>query len=322
MSHRKAKLTPFGRLLLVQRVVAYGWPAIRAAESVGVSRATAYKWIRRYRQFGPDGLEDHTSRPQRSPRALSHEQVEQVLAARRELRYGPHRLAFFLGMPRSTIYRVLHRHGASRLRDNDRPTGLPVRYVREHPGELIHIDTKQLGRIPPGGGHRLLPKQESFNRSRRGNTLRPGYEYIHVAVDDASRLAFVQVHPDQRHTTAAAFLVDAAAFYADHGVRIERVMTDRGNCYRSHSFGEALVTIGARHKMTRPYRPQTNGKAERFIRTMVEEWAYARLYPTNEDRLKALPAWVDFYNARRPHTGLQGMAPLSAVVNKVRGNFT
>lgn len=322
MSHRKAKLTPFGRLLLVQRVLGDGWPAVRAAESVGVSRATAYKWIRRYRQFGTAGLEDLTSRPRRSPRALTPDQVERVLAARRELRHGPHRLAFSLGMPRSTIYRVLHRYGVSRLRDSDRPTGLPVRYVRERPGELIHVDTKQLGRIPPGGGHRLLAKQESFNRSRWHNTLRPGYEYIHVAVDDASRLAFVQVHPDQKHTTAAAFLLDAAAFYANHGVRVERVMTDRGGCFRSRSFGDALRTVGAVHKMTRPYRPQTNGKAERFIRTLIEEWAYARLYRSNDERLQALPVWVDFYNSRRPHTGLQGRAPLSAVVNNVRRNFS
>lgn len=322
MSHRKAKLTPFGRLLLVQRVEAQGWPAVRAAESVGVSRATAYKWLRRYRQQGTAGLEDQTSRPTRSPRALTREQVERVLAARRELRQGPHRLAFVLGMPRSTIYRVLHRHGASRLRDRDRPTGLPVRYVREHPGELIHIDTKQLGRIPPGGGSRMLPRQESFNRSRHANTLRPGYEYIHVAVDDASRLAFVQVHADQRDATAAGFLLDAGRFYAAHGIQVERVMTDRGSCYRSNRFALALQTLGARHKLTRPYRPQTNGKAERFIRTLIEEWAYARLYPSNQDRLDALPAWVDFYNARRPHTGLEGRAPLTAVVNNVRGNFT
>jgi transposase InsO family protein len=224
-------------------------------------------------------------------------------------------------VPRSTIYEVLRRHGVSRLRDSDRLTGVPVRYVREHPGELLHIDTKQLGRIPPGGGHRVLSRSEAFNKSRMSNSLRPGYEYIHVAVDDASRLAFVQVHPDQRHATAAGFLLDAAAFFADRGIRLERVMTDNGNCYRSRRFAEALQAVGARHKFTRPYRPQTNGKAERFIRTMVEEWAYARFYRTNDDRLKALPRWVAFYNARRPHTGLQGKSPLDVAVNNVRGNF-
>ena len=322
MSHRRAKLTPFGRLLLVQRVDVQKWPAARAAESVGVSRATAYKWVRRYREAGLAGLEDHSSRPRVSPRALSQGQVERVLTARRELRQGPHRLAFALGMPRSTIYRVLHRHGVSRLKDNDRSTGVPIRYVREHPGELIHIDTKQLGRIPPGGGARMLPRGESFSRSRHGNSIRPGYEYVHVAVDDASRLAFVQVHPDQRDTTAASFLLEAGLFFARHGIQVQRVMTDRGNCYRSRRFAEALHAVGARHKLTRPYRPQTNGKAERFIRTLIDEWAYARLYMSNQERLTALPAWVDFYNARRPHTGLRGNTPLSVIANNVRGNFT
>jgi transposase InsO family protein len=322
MSHRKAKLTPFGRLLLVQRVEVQGWPAVRVAESLGVSRATAYKWVRRYRELGAVGLEDRSSRPRRCPSALPQDQVDRILVARRELRYGPHRLAFALGMPRSTIYQVLHRHGASRLRDNDRLTGVPIRYVREHPGELIHIDTKQLGRIPTGGGHRMLPKQESFRQSRRGNSLRPGYDYIHVAVDDASRLAFVQVCSDQRDVTAAQFLLNAAGFFADHGIRLQRVMTDNGNCYRSNTFAQAMRAVGAKHKLTRPYRPQTNGKAERFIRTLVEEWAYARFYPSNEARLQALPDWVDFYNARRPHTGLQGKAPLGVAVNNVSGNFS
>ncbi len=322
MSHRKAKLTPFGRLLLVERVLGDGWSAVRAAESVGVSRATAYKWIRRFREASVAGLEDKSSRPQHSPRALTEIEVDRILAARRELRHGPHRLAFALGIPRSTIYRVLHRNGASRLRDFDRPTGLPVRYVREHPGELIHIDTKKLGRIPPGGGHRLLPKQESMNRSRWSNTLRPGYEYIHVAVDDASRLAFVQVHSDERDRTAARFLNDAGQFFASHGIELQRVMTDHGACYRSRRFATVLRELGARHKFTRPYRPQTNGKAERFIRPLLDEWAYARLYASNDERLQALAAWVDFYNARRPHTGLRGQAPLMVLVNNVRGNFS
>lgn len=322
MSHRKAKLTPFGRLLLVQRVLAQGWPAVRAAESVGVSRATAYKWVRRYRQNGSAGLEDRSSRPQHSPRALGQVEVERILVARRELRQGPHRLAFALGVPRSTIYRVLHRNGASRLRDFDRPTGLPVRYVREHPGELIHIDTKKLGRIPPGGGHRALAKRDGMNRSRRSNTLRPGYEYIHVAVDDASRLAFVQVHDDERDQTVAGFLRDAGLFFASHGIELQRVMTDQGGCYRSRRFAAVLRELGARHKFTRPYRPQTNGKAERFIRTLLDEWAYARLYSSNDERVLALDTWVDFYNARRPHTGLRGQAPLAALVNNVRGNFS
>ncbi|HET7339474.1 MAG TPA: IS481 family transposase [Candidatus Dormibacteraeota bacterium] len=321
MSHRRAKLTPFGRLLLVQRVLGDGWPAVRAAESLGVSRATAYKWIARYRAGATAELEDRSSRPRRSPRALPAPEVERILSARRELKQGPHRLAFVLGVPRSTIYRVLRRHGASRLRDFDRLTAVPVRYVREHPGELIHVDIKKLGRIPPGGSHRWLPKRQSMRVSRIANTLRPGYEYVHVAVDDTSRLAFVQVHGDDRDSTAASFILDAGRFFASHGIELERVMTDSGACYRSHRFASALRQLGARHKRTRPYRPQTNGKAERFIRTLIEEWAYARLFSSNDERLDALQAWVDFYNARRPHTGLRGRTPLSVAVSNVLGNF-
>ena len=311
MAHRRAKLTPFGRLLLVQRVELEGWTVVRAAESLGVSRATAYKWIRRHRTEGLDGLEDRSSAPRMRPHALPPSAVREILTLRRRTKHGPHRLGPALGRPRSTVYGVLRRHGQSRLADADRPSGVPVRYVRERPGELVHIDVKKLGRIPPGGGHRLFGRNPE---TARRNKLGMGYDYLHVAVDDHSRVAFVRVFSDEQGGTTARFLLEAAGFYADHGVRIERVMTDRHNSYRlSRPFREAMQQIGATHKLTRGYRPQTNGKAERFIRTMLAEWAYVRLYRSNQERLRALPTWLDFYNSRRPHTALGGRPPMSAL---------
>jgi len=318
MVHPRAKLTLLGRLLLVRRIEEEGWAASCAAEAVGVARATAYKWVRRYRANGFDGLRDRSSRPRRSPRALTATQVDRILQLRRDLKHGPHRLAPSLGHPRSTVYAVLRRHGCSRLRDFDRPTALPIRYVRERPGELLHVDVKKLGRIPPGGGHRMVGPAQG-----RKNRCAAGYDYLHVAVDDASRVAFVQVLPNEQALTSASFLIAAAGYFAAHGVRIERVLTDQGVPYRrSRIFPETVAELGARHCMTRPYRPQTNGKAERFIRTLVEEWAYSKLYPSNQARLDALTGWLEFYNCRRPHTGLRGKPPMAILVSNVRGNYT
>jgi transposase InsO family protein len=314
MLHRTAKLTPSGRRLLVDRVLIEGWPAATAAEMVGVSRATAYKWLRRYRTEGMAGLEDRSARPQRNPQALTERQVRRILLARRRLRVGPHRLGPLLDHPRSTVYGVLRRHGVSRLAHADRLTGVAVRYVRERPGELIHVDVKKLGRVPPGGGHRIL------GASAR-NWLRLGHDYLHVAIDDASRVAYVAVHPDERAATTVRFVSDAIAFFADHGVRAERVMTDNAMTYtRSHGLAELFAELGIRHVRIRPRRPQTNGKAERFIGTLQREWAYARLFRSNQERLESLPRWLDAYNRRRPHAGLAGQTPMSVLVNKVGGN--
>lgn len=220
---------------------------------------------------------------------------------------GPRRLAALVGVPHSTIHAILRRHGLSRLRDLDRSTGVRIRYVREHPGELVHLDMKALGRIPDGGGHRIHGRA----RAARGRGI--GYEILHVAVDDASRLAFVQLLPDDHGVTAARFLLDAAAFFAEHGIHIQRVMTDRAFSYTiSRAFREAIHALPARHKITRPYRPQTNGKAERFIRTLLAEWAYAQLYRSNEERRQALPNWLQYYNHSRPHTALGGLSPHAA----------
>ncbi len=306
MAHPRAKLTPFGRSLLVQRVMLLHWPVHQAAASWGISRPTAYKWLRRWKQEGPAGLTDRSSRPHRSPRRVPARVETRILRLRRRLRLGPRRLAPRVGRYHTTVYSVLRRHGLSRLRDGDRATGVPIRYVRDHPGELIHLDMKPLGRIPAGGGHRVRGRAYAPRHDRRG------YEVLHVAVDDTSRLAFVQVLPDDRGPTAARFLVDAAAFFAEHGIHIQRVMTDRAFSYTlSRHFHGTVQTLRLRHKVTRPYRPQTNGKAERFIQTLLAEWAYARLYRSNEERHRALPKWLRYYNHLRPHTALKGQSPVA-----------
>lgn len=316
MPHRSSKLTPAGRRLVIRRYRS-GWPAARVAEAMGISRATVYKWVRRFAKEGEPGLVDRSSRPRHSPRALSAEQVERILKLRRGLKRGPHRLVTLAGSPRSTIYAVLRRNGCSRLRDFDRVSGAPIRYVRERPGELLHMDVKKLGRIPPGGGHRVLGRL-GLDRHRG-----VGYDYIHVAVDDASRVAYVAALPDETATSTIQFIRAAVSFFVEHGVRVERLMTDGNRTYRvSRDLRVALAELTIRHKFTRPYRPQTNGKAERFIQTLLNEWAYVRSYSSNPERLRALPRWVAFYNSRRTHTELGNQPPLTVLVNKVRGNYT
>jgi transposase InsO family protein len=317
MAHRNARLTEFGRLLLVQRIIELGWPAAQAAQALGVSRATAYQWLARYRALGPAGLADRSSRPHRCPHALSVPQVRRVLAARRRHRQGPHRLAFRLHLPRSTIYGVLRRHGMSRLAHTDRTSGVVVRYQRQHPGELVHLDVKKLGRIPDGGGHKVHGRAAA----RRGRGI--GYDYLHSAVDDRSRVAFSQLLPDETGLTCARFLVEAAGFFADHGVAIQRVLTDNAKAYtQSVVFTETAAGLGIRLKRTRPYRPQTNGKVERFNRTLLEEWAYARLYHSNAERRRAFARWLRSYNHRRPHTSLDGLTPMTVLVNNASGKHS
>ncbi len=320
MSHRRAKLTPAGRLLLVQRVLDLNWSPAAAADGMGVSRATVYKWIRRYLDEGPDGLEDRSSRPRRSPNALREQQVKRILKTRRRDKTGPHQLGPKLGHPRSTVYAVLRRHGMSRLHDLDRTTGIPIRrYCRENPGELLHVDVKKLGRIPPGGGHRMLGRAQGKRDRRHG----VGHEYIHSAVDDCSRVAYSEILHNERGETCAGFLLRAAAFFADLGVSVERVMTDEALNYRlSAGFQEALLAIGARHLRTGPYNPKLNGKVERFHLTLKWEWAYKRLYRSNDARRRAYPRWLDYYNHRRPHTALGGSSPMTVLVSKVRGNYS
>ena len=238
------------------------------------------------------------------------------MAARAQWRYGPDRLGPLLGRPPSTVHRVLVRRGLSRLRDADRVTAAPVRYVACHPGALVHQDHKKLGRIPDGGGWRVLGRAQRSSDHRHG----VGYDHLEVIVDDASRYAVVVQVPDETSSSAIGALEIAAAEFAGLGIRIERVLTDNGTNYK-RQFDAAVERLGARHKRTRLYRPQTNGKAERFIKTLIAEWAYGRAYVGNDDRSAALPAFVDFYNQRRPHTALSGRSPLG-VVNNVSGDHS
>jgi len=310
MAHRRARLTPFGRLLIVQRVDELGWTVAEAAKAAGVSRSTAHKWVRRYRSEGEVGLADRSSRPRHCPNALPPRRVQAVLRKRATLKRGPHHLAAVLSMPRSTVYGILRRHGMSRLDATDRPTGATIRYCKDRPGELVHIDVKKLGRIPDGGGWRKLGRTTAARRIK--GELRRGYDYLHAAVDDHSRLAYVEVHPDERGETCARFLAGAATFYTSHGIRIEAAMTDNAlNYVRSEDFLAAMTTLGIRHQRIPAYHPRANGKVERFNRTMAEEWAYVRLYTSNGQRLRALAPWLEFYNRRRPHTALGGDPPIS-----------
>jgi transposase InsO family protein len=320
MAKHRPRLNVFGRQLLVQRVLHEGRPAALVADELGVSRTTVHKWLRRFEAEGEEGLLDRSSRPHHSPRRLAPELEATIIRARVQRRYGPHRLAPLLGHPRSTIGKVLERAGHARLRDTDRVSGVPIRYVRDYPGELVHQDHKKLGRIPSGGGHRFVSREQG-HRNRAG--MANGYDHFEVIVDDMSRVAYVAHVPDESGRSAALALTDAAVFFAERGVRIERVLTDNGKAYTdSRLYADALAQLGARHKRTRAYRPQTNGKAERFIKTLLAEWAYGRLYRSNHERLDALPRWADFYNRRRPHTALDGQVPMDVLVNNVRGNHT
>jgi len=311
VAHPSARLSVFSRQLLVKRVIVDGWPVATVAEQLGISRATGYKWVRRYRADGLPGLEDRSCRPHRSPRRSSAEVTAAIIRARARRRYGPARLAPLTGYPRSTIYGVLRRAGLNRMRDTDRVTGSPVRYVACHPGALVHQDHKKLGRVPDGGGWRVLGRGVA-SQDRRVR----GYDHLEVFVDDASRYAVVVPVADERGESASWAVELAVTQFAEAGIRIERILTDNGSSYRSHAYRDALARFAIRHKRTRPFRPQTNGKAERFIRTLIDEWAYARPYRSNRDRLHALRRYVQFYNRGRPHTAIGGLVP-HAVVNNV-----
>jgi transposase InsO family protein len=312
MAHPRAKLTVAGRRLLVERMLERGWPPARAAEAQGVSVATAYKWLGRWRAEGLAGLADRSSRPQTSPRRLPVGREQAILAFRERHRVGPHRIGWALGEAPSTVHAVLRRHQVPRLWELDRPTGQPVRYQRQRPGELVHLDVKKQGRIPDGGGHRVHGRGcRRGGRSKRGL----GYDFVHAAVDDCSRVAYLEVHPDERAATVAGFAQRALAFFAGLGVGVERVLTDNGNGYRSRAFAGVLATAGVAHKRTRPYRPQANGKVERLNLTLEREWAYARPYGSNQQRLDTLPAWVHDYNHHRPHRALNGRSPMQLLNN-------
>lgn len=300
MAHRTGRLSVYSRQVLVTRVTVEGWPAAEVARQLQVSRSTAYKWIRRYRAEGEAGLADRSSAPRRRPRALSAEAIAVILDARRYRRYGPHRLAPITGHPRSTIYGVLCRHRVNRLDGLDRLTGRPVRrYVAPYPGALIHQDAKPLSRVPG--------PRRSFREPR------VGHDQLEVFVDDHSRLACVVLSRSAGAIDTVRALDVAISWFAGHGIRVERILTDNGSAYCSKAYAARLAELGIRHSRTRVRRPQTNGKAERFIGTLIHEWAYARPYRTNQERLRRLAHFLDFYNRRRPHTALGGRSPLDVL---------
>lgn len=309
MAHARAKLTVLGRELLVARVLEEGWQPADAAKAMGVSRQTAYKWLRRFRDEGSEGLCDRSSAPKRCPHALSPTEVAKIVAHRLDTLKGPHRLSYDLGRPRSTIYGVLRRAGISRLSFIDRPSRTVVRYERDRPGELLHVDVKKLGRIRDGGGWKMRGREMGHTGEMIRNPV--GYDYLHVAIDDHSRVAFVQALSDEKAATCSQFLRDAVSFFAAEGVSIERVMTDNARNYTpSLVFKSVLAELDIAHRRTRNYRPQTNGKAERFNRTLLDEFAYKTLFTSNAQRLAELPRWLDSYNLERPHTAIGGLTPL------------
>jgi transposase InsO family protein len=303
--HGNAKLSVKGRQLLVERIEQAGWSLTEAAEAAGVSDRTARKWLARYRAEGEPGLLDRSSAPARVPGRTDEQRVE-VIAALRRLRMTGAEIAECLGMALSTVSGILTRIGLGKLSRLEPPEP-PNRFERDRPGELIHIDVKKLGRIGQvGAGHRATGRKGAGQRSRGA-----GWEFVHVCVDDATRLAYVEVLDDEKAPTAVAFLRRAVAFYRSRGIVVQGVMTDNGNPYRSMLHAIACRALRLKHLRTRPYRPRTNGKAERFIKTLLAGWAYGAIYRSSTERQVALPGWVDWYNTRRPHGSLSHKPPLA-----------
>lgn len=311
-SHENARTTPWGRMLMVERLAA-GWSVAEVAAAAGVTTKTVRKWRERFAAEGEPGLRDRSSRPHLSPARLPAAAEAEIEALRRQRRSGP-AIAHQLGRPASTVGVALRRLGLGRLAALDPPRQV-IRYERERPGELIHLDTKKLGRIERLG-HRITGDRAGQSRARG-----IGWEYLHVAIDDASRLAYTALLPDERKESAVRFLDDALAWFAAHGVVVERVMTDHGSAFKSRLFATAIQAHGLTHKRTRPYTPRTNGKAERFIQTSLRERAYASPFHSSAERAQAMPAWLCHYNSLRPHSALAGKPPISRLPrNNLLGN--
>ena len=304
MSHPNARLTVHGRLVLVERVEG-GWSVSEAARAAGVSRQTAGKWVRRYRELGECGLIDASSRPHRLRPMVPARRCRRIVKARLRHRRGPHWLSWRLHVARSTIYAVLRRFGLSRLRA--RSTTPVIRYEWPEPGDLVHLDVKKLGRINPGGGHRALGRGPG--RCRKG----AGWDFVHVAIDDHSRLAYAEICPDEQAETTVAFVSRALDFFEGAGIVTKRVLSDNGANYKSHLFCDHLLDLGIKVLKTRPYHPQTNGKAEAFVKIVINEWAYATAYHSNAERAEDLGPFLRYYNLDRPHGGIGGNTPISRV---------
>ncbi len=310
--HANAPFGPKGRLTMVRRVTEQGWSLTEAAEAAGVSERTCSKWVARYRAEGEAGLLDRSSAPKTVPNRTEERRIEAIAALRR-LRMTGAEIAECLGMALSTVSGILTGIGLGKL-SRLGPPEPPNRYERKRPGELIHIDIKKLVRIEGGAGHRVTGKRSSHARGA-------GWEFVHVCVDDATRLAYVEVLPDEKARTCVGFLRRAVAFYRRHGIKVERLMTDNGGAYRSTVHAIACRALKIRHIRTRPYRPRTNGKAERFIRTMLGGWAYGAIYRSSAERTAALSGWLEFYNWRRPHGSLSHKPPGARLGELKRNNL-
>jgi transposase InsO family protein len=327
--HGNAPLSETGRLRLARCVVEEGWPLRRAAERFQVAVTTAARWASRYRELGEAGMADRSSRPHHSPGRTPTRTERRIIKVRVLRRWGPARIGYLLGIHPSTVHRVLTRYGLAKLRWLDRPTGRVIRRIDSaHPGDLVHVDVKKLGKIPAGGGWRMLGRtvgrrnwradKSSGRRSKHGDPLH-GHHFLHTALDGHSRLAYSELLADERKDTAAQFWRRANEYFNQCGISVRKVLTDNGSCYRSKTFKAALGEI--EHRRTRPYRPQTNGKVERFHRTLADEWAYAQLYRSDAERCDQFPIWLHTYNHHRGHTALGGQPPATRVPN-LSGHYT
>jgi transposase InsO family protein len=332
VSHANAALTPIARLRLGRLVVEQGWTISQAAEFYRVSWPTAKRWADRYREqlvidaepVSVAAMQDRSSRPLRSPNKTPQPLVRKIVHVRWKRKVGPVEIAGIVGVPASTVHAVLRRCGISRLSQVDRVTGEPVRrYEKDRPGEMLHLDVKKLGNIPDGGGHRMVGRmQGQRNRTATPTTKRGkagdknlGRAFVHTVVDDYSRVAYAEIHDDETALTAIGVLRRAVLWFTARGVTVERVLTDNGSCYRSNLFRQQCQDLDIKHKRTRPYRPQTNGKVERFHRTMTAGWAFRRLYLSESARRKALPAWLHEYNCHRLHSAIGRTTPISRLTN-------
>jgi transposase InsO family protein len=317
-------LTPRARLRLARLIVDEGWPVGRAAERYDVSWPTANRWARRYVELGEAGMVDRSSRPHRQPNRTPQPVVRKIVHLRWKQRLGPVGIADRVGCSASTVHAVLVRCRLNRLSHLDRVTGEPIRrYEHDHPGSLLHVDVKKLGNVPDGGGWRYVGRRQG-NRNRAATPDKPrsrhhnpkiGTAFVHTVLDDHSRVAYAEIHDDETAATAAGVLRRAVAWFADRGVVVERVLSDNGSCYRSFLWRDTCLALGVTHKRTRPYRPQTNGKIERFHRTLAQGWAFKRCYATESARRKALPSWIHEYNHHRPHTAIGKATPISRLTN-------
>lgn len=308
-------------------VVETGWTYSAAAKMFMVSPRTAKKWADRYRTEGVAGMVDRSSRPHHSPTKTPPEVVRAIVRLRWRHRLGPVQIAGRLNMPASTVHAVLVRCRINRLWRIDRVTGEPLRrYEHDHPGALIHVDVTKFGNIPDGGGHRFVGRQQG-DRNRAATVARTGEPrskwrdpllgrgYVHTVIDDHSRVAYAEIHTNEQALTAVSVLERAVAWFAEQGVKVERVLSDNGSAYKSHAWRNACAELGIKHKRTRPYRPQTNGKIERFHRTLADGWAYARFYSSETERREALPGWLHFYNHHRLHTAIGNQPPINRLTN-------